>query len=1290
VSEKDLRISTANRCKDLGVKITGKGGVAGKPPLSLFSLILIGESMDVFTVCNVLQAIGVLEDAAINPPSTSKEPATPVPPEPNDPASPQPSLTSPKLLQHDPSRSLSTIPISSLSTPTTTTSIPSEIPDRLSSGPPDLSQILRSSTPILPISFEGGECSTPLNTAIPSISSLSNPLDPSVKKSTEVKGETSSETPTTLLSPTGPTQLPPSSAIHPPQFRSTYGSQVESSLTARWEKQLRDYLKDLRCRKISHIMGRESYHGGPGSNGLNSRVGSSNRSMNSGPAAVSRSSVPMSLPAPASNQSMNPVAQSSSLDEEEFEEDDETTNNSQSTTPPLTPLGIAVPPAPATGLSIILPQTTSQSKQTITTPRDPSVCSVPKLSSPTAAPLQTGMLSPTASTGNTAPAAPAAASASVVKDKKPVMRRFTGSTRGGWTFPTPVTSPNDFGISQYDIFLNPQEVLTKWSQICYEENKAEEIEECLLRQIAAKCGLSLPIEPFRIGTQYLSPEYRVSLTKTRSGSISQIPGELLSGSRPRSRSSSISTNQKSGGPKQHHTLSHHHPENSTLATNTSSSSFLSHHQQQQQNVDKSSSSFPSPHHSSLIGEIKKSVPIVGGVYDETSSWTATNLIEKAKRNQFFNRGKIFQRKPRFDDPSSSSNYFFSESHSSLLTSPRHHSTPLNHIHGFSTPLDPPSSRKRSRSGSSLSTSLPTSSSALNNSNRPYCPIMLLYDSLYRDHESTNTDQSAGPDICPITGRLSLVDIIINTRPIPWVDIAKQFNILQIEEDLDFVSQSQSTEDLSSSSKTQLFPIGHNLNGSIGTWVDIRVDSDGGGDDGTGGDRNNKDIHLKSDEMTKERRGRKKFSSSLSSMNDESAMDERRPKRLQRHSSVSSLNGLNDDERKNYRQEFRRVSFADVVAPSFREVKNYDLIYLSSNARGAEGDGEGDTLEEDPSGGDVMEDLSDEAFLKRHEETLKRMREKWAQIQELKDSLKRSNSNPSTSPSDKIHHASPRHSNSHSHRSSKSPSTSHEKTGRKLTTSRNSMISTAAAGGSFDHPEVEVTPKRRRGRQSLPRTRISSESTTVTAGTVGNSRNRRTRVSSPVEVFSGSVDSLQSMKKRNIKEVTSAGAGAGEHKASDPSRPRKRGRPPKYHPPQPSTPPPPLPPPPSEKSLNAEKSLKKVESGPSTRLSSPSSSSRPSPADHHHSLGQFSSSDVDTLAIDVLRRSGSKRHRSLDLVEGESEGSGHVASNRDHGQEEQEREENRNVEDHGEGDNHEGDEVDDDDEYEDDQNESEDF
>lgn len=37
VSEKDLRVSTANRCKDLGVKITGKGGVAGEIPSVLTS-----------------------------------------------------------------------------------------------------------------------------------------------------------------------------------------------------------------------------------------------------------------------------------------------------------------------------------------------------------------------------------------------------------------------------------------------------------------------------------------------------------------------------------------------------------------------------------------------------------------------------------------------------------------------------------------------------------------------------------------------------------------------------------------------------------------------------------------------------------------------------------------------------------------------------------------------------------------------------------------------------------------------------------------------------------------------------------------------------------------------------------------------------------------------------------------------------------------------------------------------------------------------------------------------------
>lgn len=1169
--------------------------------------------MDVFTVCNVLQAIGVLEDAAINPPGTSKEPATPAPPEPNDPTSPQPSLPSAKLLQHDTSRPLSTIPLSSLSTPTTNTSLPSELPERLSSGPPDMSQILRSSTPIIPISFEGGESSTPVNTAIPPISNLSHPPDSSVKNKTELKVESSSEVPLTLLSSTGAAQITPSSSIQPPQSRSTYGSQVESALTARWEKQLRDYLKDLRCRKISHIMGRESYHGGSGSV-INSRVGSSNRSsMNPGP-VVSRlsSSVPMSLPVPLVNQSPHPVTQSSSLDEEEFEEDDETAINSQSTTPPSPPLGIAVPP---TGLSIILPQTTSQSKAA-TTPRDSSIFSVPKLSSPTAASIQTGMMSPTstAPTVNTVPA----------KEKKIVMRRFTGSTRGGWTFPTPVNSPNDFGFSQYDIFLNPQEVLAKWSQICYEENKAEEIEECLLRQIAAKCGLSLPVEPFRIGTQYLSPDYRVTLTKTRSGSISQIPGEILSSGRSRSRSSSVSASRdgQKSAPKQPI-----HPEASTTA-NTSSLLTQNH---------GPDLSFSSP----SLGDIKKSVPIVGGVYDETSSWTAATLIEKAKRNQLINRNKIFQRKPRFDDPTS--NYFFSESHSSLLTSPRH-STPLN-THGCQTPIDPPSSRKRSRSGSTLLANSTTGS------NRPYCPILLLYDSLYRENDSTNTDQSAGPDVCPVTGRLSLVDIIINTRPIPWIDIAKQFNILQIDDDIDFVSQPN--EDLASS-KTQLFPIGHNLNGSIGTWVDIRVDSDGEKDH---------DLVKIDDTKAKERRGRKKFSSI-----SEDAMDERRPKRLQRNSSVSSLNEY--DERKNYRQEFRRVSFADVLAPSFREVANYDMIYLNKDPD------EKETLEDTSE----VEDLSDEAFAKRHEDTLKRMRDKWAQIQEIKDSLKRPGTTSSTPPSDKIHHASPRHSNSH--KSSKSPSGSHEKIGRKngslsVPPTKSQKTSTISADS-----EVEVPLKRRRGRQSFQRS--VSESTGI-----GSRRNRRNQESSLVETPSG-IDQLHSLKKRNIREVTSE-LKSSELKSSDPSRPRKRGRPPKYHPPpaplsssqQTAT---------SDKVCKSEKSLKKVESGLSTRLSSPSSSSRHSPADFRNSLGQFPSADIDTLGNDSLQRSGSKRHRSLPVEPLDSPPKPLILVEKDStlvefpSHEEQE-EENENEENQ---DEDEGDENQEDMLSEDDHNESEDF
>jgi hypothetical protein len=1166
--------------------------------------------MDVFTVCNVLQAIGVLEDATMNPPPTTVPTPPPLPKDlmgpgfaPSDPiidpTSPQPSsLTSPKPIQQEPAKPSPT----TISTPhyPLTSPLPDLLEKPPATGPPDLSQLLRSSTPILPISFDHiGESST-ANPVIPSIAELDQ-VGRGVEEVKELKTVTESEAQTPLVTKlsiaTGSTQLGPSSAsssfLPTTQSRSTYGAQVESSLTVRWERHLREYLKDLRCRKISHIMGREAYHGvssGSGG-GINSRGVSA---MNRAPIPTVASSRPL-LPSPLHPPTPPAVTQTSSLDDEEFDEDDETTNHSQSTTPPPTPIGIAVP---STGLSIVAPPPVTQIRPTTTTPREaitPSLFPLSKERPPVSSLIQTGILSPIS------------LSTSQTKEKKPVMRRFTGSTRGGWAFPTPLVAPNEFGLSQYDIFLNPQEVLTKWSQICYEESKAEEMEECLLRQIASRCDLPLPLEPFRIGTHYLSSDYRVTLTKTRSGSISQVPGDhtTTTVSRPRSSSRSSSTGTSSGGGQKNSKQNHSQVSESTssvsavASSNTSSSATP---QQQQQSVDTSSASL-SPFQHVIENNKKSGVSVGGGVYDDTSTWTATSLLEKAKRNNLHTSrggpGRIFQKKPKFDDTTSTGpNYFFPEGQAS----PRHHSTPLSHH----TPLDLPSSRKRSRSGSSLSGQYALTPSSSSSSNRPYCPVMLLYESLYRSCDSSNTDQSAGPDVCPVTGRLSLVDVIINTRPIPWTDIARQFMTLQIDEHHQHHHSDHTTaahqmiDDTSmSSNKTPLVStstgVGQNLNGSIGTWVEIRLNSDDererSSDQKTTTMSTTVGTNTNDETRAKERRGRKKYHH----LSDENySHEERRPKRAQRQSSNSSLN---DEEKKNYRQEFRRVSFADVLAPSFREVSHYNAIYSPPPLVHGEG---GEVVDEKEGLEEEEEDLSDEAIAARHEETLKRMRDKWTQIQELKDSLKKS-ATPSTPSSAKHHHfASPRQGGQ---KALKSPGTPHGRGfsfghtgGRKQ---RNSLP-------MADLDETTPTPpKRSRGRRNQ------------SDMTVELNKSRRGRTLTPPVTFAE--QSSSSSKKRTLKELSSSSAGdvrsAG---GSDdrPLQPRKRGRPPKYHPPV--APPVPLPDPlptlpavmtPTPSSV--KKSVpKKGLVGASTRLSSSSSSlvSEISSTPIHHPVNSFPSSE----------------------------------------------------------------------------------
>jgi hypothetical protein len=57
------------------------------------------------------------------------------------------------------------------------------------------------------------------------------------------------------------------------------------------------------------------------------------------------------------------------------------------------------------------------------------------------------------------------------------------------------------------IFYSPDTVLKDWSQACYAEAAALEIEEALVRRLASQVAVSLKPEPYRVGTSYLTNEY---------------------------------------------------------------------------------------------------------------------------------------------------------------------------------------------------------------------------------------------------------------------------------------------------------------------------------------------------------------------------------------------------------------------------------------------------------------------------------------------------------------------------------------------------------------------------------------------------------------------------------------------------------------------------------------------------------------------------------------------------------------------------------------------------------------
>ena len=139
----------------------------------------------------------------------------------------------------------------------------------------------------------------------------------------------------------------------------------------------------------------------------------------------------------------------------------------------------------------------------------------------------------------------------------------------------------------------------------------------------------------------------------------------------------------------------------------------------------------------------------------------------------------------------------------------------------------------------------------------------------------------------------------------------------------------------------------NFNGAIAAWVTCESPSSGAGAVSVEGERGN--------------------GTGLGSKQSR--------RRVQRSGSSGSLYGEVEGGAGG-KTEFRRVAFADVLAPSFREVPVRAEVC-------------GDNGQESDRAETSDEDISDEAVAARHEATLSRMRSRFALIKELKDSLKNS-------------------------------------------------------------------------------------------------------------------------------------------------------------------------------------------------------------------------------------------------------------------------------------------------------------
>lgn len=93
-------------------------------------------------------------------------------------------------------------------------------------------------------------------------------------------------------------------------------------------------------------------------------------------------------------------------------------------------------------------------------------------------------------------------------------RRGPSSSRVWRIRPSPGHS-----LQQLHFLLHAENCLEAWHQACYEAALAEELEEKAVRQVAALCGVRMPLSPLRVGTSYLKRTFHQNSSGSSSGGI---------------------------------------------------------------------------------------------------------------------------------------------------------------------------------------------------------------------------------------------------------------------------------------------------------------------------------------------------------------------------------------------------------------------------------------------------------------------------------------------------------------------------------------------------------------------------------------------------------------------------------------------------------------------------------------------------------------------------------------------------------------------------------------------------